>query len=141
MLRYLSVLFFLLFLGAAVVASEQKSVGSFEYSLKRYEGKKSLLILFAPNAQDEKFKTTLEGVLGRYEEFRKKSLGVFYVFENEVGRADDMKLRPQDGSDLRKRMKVSSGEFRAVFLDKKGKVRRESSEPMTKSQLDQFLGF
>lgn len=140
MRRCLLILLCLLSQVSFAEGSQQKSVGSYEYSIKKYEGKKSLLILFAPSSKDEKFKATLEGVLGRYEEFRKRSLGIFYVFESEIGRADDMKLRPSDSTDLRRRMKVNSGEFRAVLVDKKGKIKRESSQQMTKAQLDQFLG-
>lgn len=122
-----------------VEGSGKKSLGSSQYNLKKFEGKKNLLILFAPDPKDERFKATQDGLLGRYEEFRKKSLAVFYVFETEMGRADDLKLRPEDGADLRNRLNVSAGEFRVFLIDKKGKVKSQSKDSMTKSQLDQFL--
>ena len=119
---------------------DAQTKGSYVYSLKRFEGKKSLVVVFATSSKDESFKKTQEALLGRYAEFRKQGLSVFYVFESEVGRADDMRLRIEDAADLRRTFKIDSGEFRVILIDKKGKLKRESKSPMSKEEIDKFLG-
>lgn len=126
---------------SGLYSEELSKKGSYEYSLKRFQGKKNLVLVFAPAPNDERFKKTQEGLLGRYQDFRKKSLGIFYVFEADIGRADDMKLRPEDSADLRKAFSIEPSEFRVIFVDKKGTKKRESKEALSREDLDRFLGF
>lgn len=109
------------------------------YSLKKYESKRSVLLVFAKDVKDLQFRKQLQMWRPKISELRKKEIALFYVFESGKGRADKEILRETDAIDLRKTFKVKPGAFRVVFVDKQGKTKRESSEPIEAEKLSQFI--
>ncbi len=113
--------------------------GSFEYGLSRWKSKKNVLLIFAPTPKSSEFLKQREAIQEEYKFFRERDAVVYFVFEDEEGRADDLKLRVNDGRDLRKRFKISDGSFSVVLVNKAGEIKAKKSEVLSLDALGQLI--
>jgi len=109
------------------------------YDLKTYVGKQSPLLFFAPSKSDPRFQKQLEAIKSKSAEIKRAKIVLFYIFENELGRADNLLLRVSDAQELRKNLKVSEGEFKILLLDLKGNQKASKAEALDAEALTHFL--
>jgi len=113
--------------------------GNYSYSLKKFQTKKNVVLVFAKNSNDPTFVRQKEAWKDRYADFRKSDVVLFYVFESGEGRAGNEVLREIDSQDLRKAYKAKSGDFQILYIDKQGKQRRSASQIIATDKLAKFL--
>lgn len=124
----------------ASFAKEAPVKGSFVFNLKKHEGKERVLMIFSPSKSHDKFKQQWSVLKGRYSEFRTSKTVIYFAFASEdIGRADDLYLRPVDARDLRKAFQISEGDFQILLIDRAGKVTKKFHEPMDKATLERWL--
>lgn len=121
------------------VFSKSKHQGTYQYSLKSHKGKRSVLLFFSDAKKDANFQKQLEVLDGQDKYFRGKKTVLYYVFKDENGRADDLLLRPTDGDDLRKSLKVKSNSFTAILINREGKEVARRSEPLSMEAIKKLI--
>lgn len=134
------ILIILALVAPASFAKEGPVKGSFVFNLKKHEGKERVLMVFAPSKSHEKFKQQWATLKGRYAEFRTGKAVIYFAFaSDEVGRADDLYLRPVDARDLRKSFQISESDFQVLLIDRTGKVTKKFHDPIDKATLERWL--
>ena len=113
--------------------------GNYEYSLKEWKGKSNVLLIFAPHKKNGEFQQQLDIVKEQFKFFKERNAVLYFVFEDEEGRADDMKLRVVDGKSLRKRFKIEDGSFSLLAVNKKGDAGARKSKPQSLDELKALL--
>lgn len=130
---------FALVLNTTGFAKTERSVGTYEYSLKKFRGKQNVLLVFAPTKKNSDFQKQSEILKEQFKFLSERKAALFYVFENDDGRADSLNLRDSDAKDLRKQFGVKTGSFLVVGVDKNGKTTGKKNEPQTLDELKKIL--
>jgi len=109
-------------------------------SLDRLKAKKSVLVVFAPNASDARLQEQKKALRDTASQLSEKSVAIFYVFPKEAGRADSLKLRAADAPALHRRLQVKPEQFRVVLVGKDGRVSSRYESPLPSDALQALLG-
>jgi Domain of unknown function (DUF4174) len=117
------------------VALFTDSIAAQNFNLKNYVWRKRVLIVCAPDAQNEAFKQQILVVKDGESGFEDRDLVVVTIF-NTSGL--DEKNKPIDGetaSILRKKYNVSKNEFKVILIGKDGGVKKTATLPLSNQQL------
>jgi hypothetical protein len=121
------------------MASKAETIADYEYSLGKYVNKKNVILIFAIQPKAANFLTQLTVFKEQYQWLRDRDAVLYYVFEDEAGRADDLILREVDGQSLRKKFQISNNEFRVVIVNQAGKVVLRKESPQSLEDFEKIL--
>jgi NADH dehydrogenase [ubiquinone] 1 alpha subcomplex assembly factor 1 len=100
------------------------------FSLADQRGKRRVLVLGAPSAQDARLRMQVEAVDAARAAFEERDLMLVIILENGASRAGDRVLTPDEVGALRKRLGVARGSFSLSLVGKDGGVKRLAAAPL-----------
>ena len=121
------------------MASKADQLADYEYGLDRYRKKKNVILIFATQPKSSDFVTQRDVFKEQYKLLRDRDAVLYFVFEDEPGRADDLILREVDGRSLRRKFQISKNQFRVMIVNKAGKTILSKDSPQSLETFEKLL--
>jgi hypothetical protein len=105
------------------------------FAMETYRWNSRPLVVFAPDATDERLAAQLAAVEEARDAFRERDMELIVVLADGASRAGLRPLSKSNASQLRKRYGVARGEFAVRLIGKDGGVKRSGSETFRMSEV------
>lgn len=98
-----------------------------DVDFERFQWKKRLLFIFAPESTDPFFNTLVNEITARKDDVDDRDLVVFEILESGVSSMNRNELDPQQAASLRRHFKIPQSTFAVILLGKDGtqKLKRD----------------
>jgi hypothetical protein len=105
------------------------------FDLKNYVWRKRILLIFAPNAENELYKRQILATKTGIKDFQERDLIVISIFNQSGFDEKNQSIYIDKVAILRRRYKVLENEFRAILIGKDGGDKASNIQPFKNQQL------
>jgi Domain of unknown function (DUF4174) len=103
--------------------------------LKNYVWRKRVLLVFAPNAQNERFKLQVAALKAGKAGFEERDVVVLNIFNQSGVDEKNKPINAEKVMALRKKYVVSDNEFKVILIGKDGGSKKANARPFENQQL------
>jgi hypothetical protein len=105
------------------------------FDLKNYVWRKRVLLVFAPNAQNERFKLQVAALKAGKAGFEERDVVVLNIFTQSGVDEKNKPINAEKVMALRKKYVVSDNEFKVILIGKDGGSKKANAQPFENQQL------
>jgi hypothetical protein len=106
-----------------------------DFSLKSYAWRKRILVVFAVDAQDERYKQQILAAKEGEKGFKDRDLVVISIFKNSGLDEKKNTIREDAVRSIRKKYGISNSEFKVILIGKDGGAKKSAIQPFNQQAL------
>jgi hypothetical protein len=117
---------------AAILPGSSRNAIAEHLDLSQFQWNNRLLFLFAPNRNHPMFDSLHDSLSAQKAEVADRDLVIFEILESEPSSMNSKPLASEAALSLRKRYKITQGEFAVLLIGKDGgiKLNRQNETPL-----------
>jgi hypothetical protein len=129
----------LIFAAFVCLFCSNSEISAQTFDLKNYVWRKRVLLVLAPNAENELYKQQLRAIKRDKKDFEDRDLIVISLFVASGLDENNKTISIEKVSALRKKYKISDTEFRAILIGKDGGKKESREKPFDNPQLFKII--